>query len=42
MSRRELVFFTGVLLIMGAGWGLTQPLSKIAVSTGYRHFGLIF
>jgi len=27
---------------MGAGWGLTQPLSKIAVSTGYQHFGLIF
>ena len=27
---------------MGAGWGLTQPLSKIAVSEGYRHFGLIF
>lgn len=26
---------------MGAVWGLTQPLSKIAVSTGYRHFGLI-
>lgn len=27
---------------MGAGWGLTQPLSKIAVSGGYQHFGLIF
>lgn len=27
---------------MGAGWGATQPLSKIAVSEGYRHFGLIF
>lgn len=32
----------GVLLCMGAGWGLTQPLMKIAVSEGYRHFGLIF
>lgn len=27
---------------MGAGWGLTQPLGKIAVSEGYRHFGLVF
>ncbi|PIE12311.1 MAG: EamA family transporter [Rhodobacterales bacterium] len=27
---------------MGAGWGLSQPLAKIAVSEGYRHFGLIF
>jgi drug/metabolite transporter (DMT)-like permease len=27
---------------MGAGWGATQPLSKIAVSEGYRQFGLIF
>lgn len=31
-----------VLLVMGAGWGLTQPLSKLAVSGGYRAFGLIF
>lgn len=32
----------GVLLVAGAGWGLTQPLAKIAVSTGYLPFGLIF
>ncbi|MBD3680180.1 MAG: DMT family transporter [Rhodobacteraceae bacterium] len=31
-----------VLLVLGAGWGITQPLSKIAVSEGYRHFGLVF
>ncbi len=31
-----------ILALMVAGWGLTQPLSKIAVSEGYRHFGLIF
>lgn len=31
-----------ILAAMGAGWGLTQPLSKIAVSAGYRHFGLVF
>lgn len=31
-----------ILIAMGAGWGMTQPLSKIAVSTGHQHFGLIF
>ena len=31
-----------ILVVMGAGWGLTQPLSKIAVSAGDRHFGLVF
>ncbi|MGR3513100.1 MAG: DMT family transporter [Paracoccaceae bacterium] len=35
-------FLFAVLIVMGAGWGMTQPLSKIAVSTGYRHFGLVF
>jgi len=27
---------------LGAGWGITQPLTKLAVSTGHGHFGLIF
>jgi len=31
-----------VLMVMGAGWGLSVPLSKIAVSTGYLPLGLIF
>ncbi|MHA7850136.1 DMT family transporter [Roseovarius sp.] len=31
-----------VLTVVGAGWGLTTPLSKIAVSEGYMPFGLIF
>lgn len=31
-----------MLIAMGLGWGATQPLGKIAVSTGHRHFGLIF
>ncbi len=31
-----------LLVLLGAGWGLTQPLSKIAVSTGHGPFGLIF
>jgi len=32
----------GLLILMGAGWGITQPLAKIAVSEGYRNFGIIF
>ncbi len=31
-----------VLIVLGAGWGITQPLAKIAVSTGYRAPGLVF
>jgi len=31
-----------VLIAMGIGWGLSVPLTKIAVSTGYQPFGLIF
>lgn len=30
------------LIVIGAGWGVTQPLMKIAVSTGHGAFGLIF
>ena len=32
----------GMLLILGIGWGSTQSLGKIAVSTGHGFFGLIF
>lgn len=32
----------GALFAMGIGWGLCIPLTKIAVSTGYQPFGLIF
>lgn len=42
MSPRATVFYLGVLVLMGAGWGATQPLTKIAVSTGYGHYGLMF
>lgn len=31
-----------ILVLLGAGWGLTIPLAKFAVSEGYRAFGLIF
>ncbi|MFN4170500.1 MAG: DMT family transporter [Pseudorhodobacter sp.] len=34
--------FALVLIATGMGWGLTQPLGKLAVSTGHGHFGLIF
>ena len=35
-------FLVGVLLLLGLGWGLSQPLGKIATSTGHGPFGLIF
>ena len=34
--------YIAMLVAMGLGWGATQPMGKIAVSTGHRHFGLIF
>ena len=34
--------FLLILTALGAGWGATQPLTKIAVSTGYQPWGLIF
>ncbi len=40
MKKRLLL--TAVLLVMGMGWGICVPLTKIAVSTGYQPFGLIF
>ena len=30
------------LVLLGAGWGISQPLSKIAVGAGYRPYGIIF
>ena len=36
------VGYIAMLVAMGLGWGATQPMGKIAVSTGHRHFGLIF
>jgi drug/metabolite transporter (DMT)-like permease len=33
---------TLILVMLGAGWGLTQPLTKITVTAGYQPFGLIF
>lgn len=39
-DRRAL--YAATLLVTGIGWGSTQSLGKIAVSTGYGQFGLIF
>ena len=41
-SLPRIVGLIAVLMMVGAGWGLTTPLNKIAVSEGYRQFGLIF
>lgn len=41
-DKREWLFLGAVLVAMGAGWGITQPLAKIAVSEGYRHVGIVF
>ncbi len=40
MSTRLLLI--GCLTLMGAAWGLTQPLTKIAVTAGHTPLGLIF
>lgn len=40
MSKTNAGYFA-LLFVMGAAWGLTQPLTKIAVSTGHLQFGLI-
>jgi drug/metabolite transporter (DMT)-like permease len=41
VSRDRLILIA-VLVAIGAAWGITQPFAKIAVSEGYRHFGIIF
>lgn len=42
MTRGAALFYTALLLVIGTGWGATQPLTKIAVSTGHPPLGLIF
>lgn len=31
-----------ILVVLGVGWGMTTPFSKIAVGGGFRDFGMIF
>lgn len=40
MSLKHLQY--PLLFVTGAGWGLTNPLTKVAVSSGYQPLGLIF
>ncbi|NRB05397.1 MAG: DMT family transporter [Rhodobacteraceae bacterium] len=42
MTSKQRSFYILLLMVLSAGWGLTMPLTKIAVSTGHKHFGLIF
>lgn len=42
MSSHPRLFYAGILALIGIGWGSTQPLGKIAASTGHGPFGLIF
>jgi drug/metabolite transporter (DMT)-like permease len=42
MTSSERLGFVAMLLFLGVGWGSTQSLGKIAVSTGHGFFGLIF
>lgn len=42
LSTAERARFSGLLLLMGAGWGLSMPLSKIALSSGHGAFALVF
>jgi drug/metabolite transporter (DMT)-like permease len=42
MTLRERVALGLILALIGIGWGSTQPLGKIAASSGHQPFGLIF
>lgn len=42
MSSSPHLRLMAILFLLGTGWGITQPLTKIAVSEGYEPLGLIF
>ncbi len=42
MARSERLVLLAILLFCGVAWGLSIPLGKIAVTHGYRDFGIIF
>lgn len=42
MTPPSRLVYALILAAIGIGWGSTQPLGKIAASTGHRPFGLIF
>lgn len=39
---RERAGLMAMLCLLGAGWGFTQPMGKLAVSSGHAPLGLIF
>ncbi len=39
---RQRRLYVGMLVVLGLGWGSTQPLGKMATMTGHGPFGLIF
>ena len=41
-ANRHALILIAALTVIGAGWAMTVPLSKIAVSTGHQPMGLIF
>jgi len=42
LTRTKTLRFSAILVLLALGWGFTQPMTKLSVSTGYQHFGLIF
>lgn len=42
MTKHEQIGLTFVLIGLGALWGLSQPLVKIAVTGGYEPLGMVF
>ena len=42
MAHSEKLWLVAVLLACAMGWGISIPMSKIAVSEDYRHIGIIF
>lgn len=42
MTPHQRALFVAILVVLGAGWGMTQPLIKITVEAGYQPLGLIF
>lgn len=40
--KRDRFLLLAVLVVLGAGWGATIPLTKVAVTAGLRPFGILF
>lgn len=42
MTSREQAWLVLILVVLGTGWGLTQPLIKVTVTGGYEPLAIIF